>query len=450
MATDGKKVLIVDDEPIAVRVLSAILRDEGYRVHESMSVDQAVGIMHREDVDAVITDLYMPDKDGFQLFDYVSRHHPHTPVLFLTAYGSVESAVNAMTSGVYYYFVKPPDYPKFKNVLATAIEENAAQKKLEGLKKKSSQQINSHRLVGQASSMINIMKTIDRVKDSESSILIQGETGTGKEVIASNLHYRSKRFNKPFVAINCAAIPGALIESELFGYEKGAFTGAAASRTGKFEEAMEGTIFLDEIGELDVSLQAKLLRVLQEREIVRLGANNKVKVNFRLVSSTNKDLKREVERGNFREDLFYRLNVVQINVPPLRERNQDIPLLATEFLNTFSLRENRPFFMCEEVMEILMHYDWPGNVRQLKNVIERTVVLARGERITINELPEEIQRHRRHLTTDSALKPLKVLERQAITEALQVFSGNKSKAAQNLGISRKTFYKRLNELALSS
>ncbi len=448
-AANGKKVLIVDDEANARKVLSAILQQEGYHVHESMSVDHAVGLMHSEDVDAVITDLKMPNKDGFQLFNYISQHHPHTPVVFLTAYGSVESAVNAMTSGAYYYFIKPPDYSKLKNVLATAIETSSVHKKFEDLKKKSSRESNSPSFIGQSPSMVSIMKTIEMVKDSESSVLIQGETGTGKEVIASNLHYLSKRFNKPFVAINCAAIPRELIESELFGYEKGAFTGATTSRTGKFEEAMGGTMFLDEIGELDISVQAKLLRVLQEREIVRLGTNNRFKVNFRLVSSTNKNLKQEVEQGRFREDLFYRLNVVKISVPPLRERKEDIPLLAAEFVHTFSIRENRPFFFSDEVMEILMQYDWPGNVRQLRNIIERAAVLARGERITIHELPEEFNSHRQHLPADSAVKPLKVLERQAITEALQVFHGNKSKAALNLGISRKTFYKRLSELALS-
>jgi DNA-binding NtrC family response regulator len=445
MATsESKKVLIVDDEPNAIKVLSAILREEGYRVHESMSVDHAVGIMHSEDVDAVITDLRMPDKDGSQLFNYVSKHHPHTPVLFLTAHGSVESAVNSIASGAYYYFIKPPDYPKLKNVLATAIEKNTAHKKLEDLKAKSSQKNNVPCRDWQAPSMISVMENIEMVKDSESSVLIQGETGTGKEVIASNLHYRSKRFNKPFVAINCAAMPRELIESELFGYEKGAFTGAGTSRAGKFEEAMDGTIFLDEIGELDMSVQAKLLRVLQEREIERLGTNKKVKVNFRLISSTNRNLKREVEQGNFREDLFYRLNVVQINVPPLRERKQDIPLLATEFLNMFSLRENRPFIFSDEVMVILMQYDWPGNVRQLKNVIEQTAVFARVERITINELPAEFRHRRQNVTPDHVVKPLKVLESQAVTEALNVFQGNKSKAARSLGISRKTFYKRLN------
>jgi len=448
-AANGKKVLIVDDEANARKVLSAILQQEGYHVHESMSVDHAVGLMHSEEVDAVITDLKMPNKDGFQLFNYISQHHPHTPVVFLTAYGSVESAVNAMTSGAYHYFIKPPDYPKLKSVLATAIEKNAAHRKFEDLKRKSSEQSNAPSFIGQAPSMVGILKTIEMVKDSESSVLIQGETGTGKEVIASNLHYLSKRFGKPFVAINCAAIPRELIESELFGYEKGAFTGATASRTGKFEEAAGGTLFLDEIGELDISVQAKLLRVLQEREIVRLGTNTRFKVNFRLVSSTNRDLKKEVEEGRFREDLYYRLNVVKISVPPLRERKEDIPLLAAEFLHTFSLRENRPFFFSDEVMESFMHYDWPGNVRQLRNVIERAAVLARGERITVHELPEDFQVQRQNRPADGTVKPLKALERQAITEALQVFNGNKSKAALKLGISRKTFYKRLSELALS-
>jgi len=443
-APDGKEVLIVDDEPNAIKVLGAILRGEGYRVHESMSVDHAVGIMQSIDVDAVITDLRMPDKDGFELFNHVSKHHPHTPVLFLTAYASVESAVNSISSGAYYYFLKPPDYTKLKNILGTAIEEHTAHKKLEELKTKSSQKNNVRPCVWQAPSMISIMETVETVKDSLSSVLIQGETGSGKEVIASNLHYRSKRFDKPFVAINCAAIPRELIESELFGYEKGAFSGAGTSRAGKFEEAMDGTIFLDEIGELEISVQAKLLRVLQEREIERLGTNKKIKVNFRLISSTNKNLKREVEQGRFREDLYYRLNVVQINVPPLRERKQDIPLLATEFLNIFSLRENRPFFFSDEVMNVFMQYDWPGNVRQLKNVIEQTAVLARVERITVNELPEEFHSRPQHQTPDYIVKPLKVLESQAIAEALTMFQGNKSKAARSLGISRKTFYKRLN------
>ncbi len=443
---DDKKVLIVDDEPNAIRVLSVILREEGYKVLESMNVDSAIGIIHNEEVDAIITDLKMPAKDGFQLFNFVSEHHPNIPVMFLTAYGTVESAVNAMTCGAYYYFIKPPDYPRLKSVLAKAIEEHSEKRQFENLKRKAFRENNVQHIVGSAPSIFKIVQTIKTVRDSESSILIQGETGTGKEIVAQNIHFTGRRYHRPFVAVNCAAIPRELIESELFGYEKGAFTGATANRVGKFEEAADGTIFLDEVGEIELSVQAKLLRVLQEREIERLGTNKKCKVNFRLISSTNRNLKKEVEDGKFREDLFYRINVVTIEVPPLRERRQDIPLLASEFLNTFSLRENRLFALSDEVMDIFVHYDWPGNVRQLKNVIERAVVLARGERITMQELPNDLVVHCQKGKTASAVQPLKVLERQAINEALLLCNGNKSKAAKKLGISRKTFYKRLSEL----
>lgn len=442
---EKRTVLIVDDEPNAVRVLSVILKDEGYRVLESMHVDSAISTVQNEDVDAVITDLKMPGRDGFQLFKHVSERYPHMPVLFLTAYGTVESAVDAMSSGAYYYFIKPPDYPQLKSVLARAIEQHVVKKEFETMKKKASRDNNIYTIIAKTPSMAGIVKTIEAVKNTESNILILGETGSGKEVIASNLHYQSKRFDKPFVALNCAAIPRDLIESELFGYEKGAFTGATASRAGKFEAAEDGTVFLDEIGELELSVQAKLLRVLQEREVERLGANKRFKVNFRLIASTNRDLKKEVETGRFREDLYYRLNVIQIEVPPLRERREDIPFLAEEFLKGFSLREDKPFVLAQEVLETFTHYAWPGNVRQLKNIIERAAVLARGNRITLRELPEELQQQSRKVKKADTIKPLKVLEQQAIQDALQSCSGNISKAARKLGISRKTFYKRLKE-----
>jgi DNA-binding NtrC family response regulator len=443
---DCRKILIVDDEPNAIRVLSVILKDEGYHVYTSADVDSAIGIIEREDVNAVITDLKMPNKDGFELFKYVSDHHPDIPVVFLTAYGTVESAVNAMRSGAYYYFIKPPDYPKLKNVLARAIDQYCMKKDFENLKKQANQDNNAYPIIGKSSSMTAIVKTIASVRDSDSSVLIQGETGTGKEVIACNLHYIGKRYNKPFIAVNCAAIPKELMESELFGYEKGAFTGAASSKAGKFEIAPEGTIFLDEIGELDLSVQAKLLRVLQEREVERLGSNKKFKVNFRLISSTNRDLKKEVETGRFREDLYYRINVIQIDVPPLRGRREDIPLLASEFLKGFSVRINKPLALSDEVMDIFINHDWPGNVRQLKNIIERAVVLAKGDRITLHELPAEFLVQCQNTKNTSTVTPLKVLERQAINDALLLCSGNKSKAAKQLGISRKTFYKRLKDL----
>ncbi len=442
----NEKVLIVDDELNARRVLSAILRAEGYQVVESASVDSAIDALQSTDISAIITDLKMPAKDGFQLFNYVSQQRFEIPLMFLTAYGTVESAVNAMTNGAYYYFIKPPDYARLKTVLAKAIEHYAAKKRLKELNKTRSEKPSLHSIIGKTPGIEKILRTIDSVKDSESSVLIQGETGTGKEVIATHLHYLGKRCDKPFIAVNCAAIPRDLIESELFGFEKGAFTGAVTARAGKFEEAAEGTIFLDEISEIELPVQAKLLRVLQEREIERLGTNKKRKVNFRLISSTNRDLAKEVELGRFREDLYYRINVVRIDVPPLRERKQDIPLLASEFLNTFSLRENRPFHFDDRVMELLAGHDWPGNVRHLKNVIERAVVLAEGNRITERELPEELFSNRQPSEPVNAVQTLKALENQAITEALLLYQGNKSKAAKKLGISRKTFYKRLKEL----
>src|SRR5512135_953277 len=361
--TDRGNVLIVDDEPNAVRVLSAILKQAGYQVLESMSADSAISVIGKGNVDAIITDVKMPAKDGFHLFQYVSDNHPEIPVMFLTAYGTVESAVNAMTSGAYYYFIKPPDYPKLMKVLAKAIETHTAKKKLDKLKRSAHKNSSVHPVVGTSPAIVKITNTIETVKNAESSVLIQGDTGTGKEVIACNLHYRGKRANKPFVAVNCAAIPRDLIEAELFGYEKGAFTGASTSRIGKFEEAEDGTMFLDEIGELELSVQAKLLRVLQEREVVRLGTNRKSRVKFRLVSSTNKDLRKEVEAGRFREDLFYRLNVVEIKVPPLRDRKDDIPLLVSEFVNEFCLRENKILTVADDVSELLRKSPWPGNVR---------------------------------------------------------------------------------------
>jgi DNA-binding NtrC family response regulator len=443
---NSKTILVVDDEPHAVRVLSAILKDGGYRILEAADVDAAADIVRKENIDVIISDLKMPGKDGFELFRYISENNLEIPVIFLTAYGSVDSAVNAMRNGAFYYFIKPPDYAKLKNVVARALEQRDMKKEFENLKQRTYAENNVYPLIGKSPSMVEVLKTIASVKDSESSVLIQGETGTGKEIVACNLHYGGKRYNKPFTAINCAGIPKELMESELFGYEKGAFTGAISTKVGKFETAGEGTVLLDEIGELELSVQAKLLRVLQERELERLGTNKKIKVNFRLLSSTNRDLKKEVESGRFREDLYYRINVIQINVPPLRDRKQDIPILAAEFLNGFSVRENKPFLLSDDVMDVFLKFDWPGNVRQLKNVIERAVVLAKGGRISLNELPDEFLIHSKTKSADHAIKSLKDLEQQAINEALLLCSGNKSAAAKRLGISRKTFYKRLKDM----
>ncbi len=443
------KILIVDDELNAVRVLSAILSEEGYHIYESMDVGKAIKIVSKEDVDVVITDLKMPGKDGMQFFEYINEKHPDIPVIFLTAYGTVESAVDVVDSGAFYYFIKPPDYVKLKSILARAVEQRLLKREVEHLKRRISEGDGQCHIIGNNPEMHKILETVKSIKDSASSVLITGDTGTGKELIARVLHYSSARKDNPFISVNCAAIPKDLIESEFFGYEKGAFTGAISMRKGKFEEAAGGTIFLDEIGELEPTLQAKLLRVLQEREIERLGSNKKIKVDFRLVCSTNRNLKSEVEAGNFREDLFYRVNVVDVEMPPLRERKDDIPILVSEFVNEFCIREKKALTLSEEVMEIFQRYHWPGNVRQLKNIVERAVVLARGNTITTGELPEEfLSLKQQRDCSHSSLKTLKELEVQVIKEALDKCNGNKSKAAKGLGISRKAFYKRIREFQL--
>jgi len=426
-------VLVIDDEPNATRVLSAILRADNYSVLEALCVDSALNLMKRNRVDAIITDIRMPGKDGYQLFDYVNRHYPHIPVMFLTAYGKVDSAVEALSKGAFYYFVKPPDYQKLKQILLSAISQSRQDTASDIPCADAFPDSNSE-------AMRSIYKTIQAVKDKETSVLLSGETGTGKEIIANCLHYHSVRKAKPFVAVNCAAIPRDLLESELFGYEKGAFTGATQGRSGKFEEAAGGTLFLDEIGEMDPALQAKLLRVLQERQVQRLGSSGKIDIELRLITSTNRDLPSEMEAGRFRRDLFYRINVVCIDLPPLRERREDIPLLAAHFLSAFNNRESKHLMFSDEMLEVLTAYPWPGNIRQLKNAVERAVVMSPGPRVTINHLPEEIRTYGGAAAPHEGVQPLRTIELQAVHEALAACNGNKSAAARKLGISRKALY----------
>lgn len=439
-------VLIVDDEPNAIKVLATILSDDGYEIREAADVKEAVKVLHEDDVDAIITDVKMPGEDGMQFFTYTSEHQPDIPVIFLTAYGTVSSAVTAMENGAFYYFIKPPDYIKLKNILNRAVEQRQLKREVQQLRGRLSRGKKQCDIVGTTPGMQRVMELVDAVKDSQSSVLICGETGTGKELIARALHESSRRSGMPFVAVNCAAIPKNLMEAELFGCEKGAFTGADARRTGKFEEASQGVLFLDEIGELEFSLQAKLLRVLQERQLERLGSNRKIKVDFRLVSSTNRDLRQEVQNANFREDLYYRINVIEVALPPLRERRDDIPLLVSEFVREFCCREGKNLTLSPDVMETFMRYHWPGNIRQLRNVVESAVVLACDDRITLNSLPDDIHAFRESRPGNGALKTFREIETEAVRESLQMSRGNKSKAARLLGISRKALYKRLRRI----
>jgi two-component system response regulator HydG len=445
-------ILLVDDEPNAVRVLSAILEEAGYLVLKAFHVAEAKRQLQENELDAVITDIRMPGEDGLQLFEHILENFPDLPVLFLTAFGSVDSAVKAMTKGAFYYFVKPPDYTNLKGILARAVEQRRLKREVRQLKaqisSRGSGSVGRPTFIKGSTSSRKIWENVQAIKDTESSVLICGETGTGKELIARALHFDSVRREKPFVAVNCAAIPKELIESELFGYEKGAFTGAGGQRIGKVEHAAGGTLFLDEIGELDISVQAKLLRVLQEKEFERLGGNQQIQVDFRLVASTNRDLPVEVRDGNFREDLFYRINVFCIQVPSLRERSSDIPLLAVEFLREFCARENKLLALSPEVIRIFEHYPWPGNIRQLRNVLERAVVLARGKEVLSRDLPDDLLPQTNSLPQQPSFSSLKEMEIQMVREALERCGGNKSMTARMLGLSRKALYKRIADFNL--
>jgi DNA-binding NtrC family response regulator len=439
------RILVAVDDPNVIGVLPAILSGDGHHVVSSRTVEHASRAIANNEMDAVISDIQFPDGDGLDFFDYVTATRPGIPVLFLTGREAVESAIAAMSRGAFYYFVKPLDYPKVKSLLARAVEQHKLKRELDFLRGTFFGMSAGNSIIGNTPEIQNTIERIRAVKDSANSVLISGEVGTGKELIARALHHTSETSGGPFVAVNCAAIPKELIEAELFGCEKGAFTGAVARRIGKFEEAANGIIFLDEIGELELSMQAKLLRVLQEGEIERIGSNRKIKVGFRLISATSCDLLEGVKNGSFREDLYYRINVIEIKVPPLRERKDDIPLLAEAFLEEFCVIQKKNIALSGDVMAAFCRHRWPGNVRQLRNVIERAVVLGRGREITMHELPANFIPPRKHVIDQTSLKTLKELEIQAIRETLRKCNGNKSKTARLLGISRKAFYKRLKE-----
>jgi DNA-binding NtrC family response regulator len=445
---NNANVLIVDDEINALRVLSAILEDASYNVFTADRVDRAEEILSTETIDTVITDLKMPEKDGMHLFNFLNLKYPDIPVIFLTAFGSVDSAVTAMTEGAFYYLIKPPDYVKLKAILAKAVEQKKLKSEVANLRNQLESTYRFSNIIGKSPSMEKVFRLVETIKDSSTNVLVLGETGTGKELIARAIHYTSHRHYKPFVAVNCASVPRELLEAEFFGHERGSFTGAVARRIGKFEEASGGTLFLDEIGELELALQAKILRSIQEKEIERIGGNKKIKIDIRLIASTNRDLKKEVQLKNFRADLYYRLNVVEVKLPPLRERQSDIPLLVAHFIDKFSERENKRISsVSSDVLKVFLGYSWPGNLRELENVMERAVVLTRNDVIGVKDLPSEIKKGAEISSHPDIMKPLKELEFESIVKAIDTFNGNKSKAAKVLGITRKALYSRLKEYA---
>lgn len=438
MNNNKGKILLVDDEANTLKVLSAILKKSGYEVYTARTAEEALDKTAKLDFDTVITDYKLPGMTGAELLDALKENGCRVPVVMLTAYGTIEKAVDAMKRGAFNYLTKPVNPDELLTVTREAVEKHHLMVENITLKSQLRERNSYKNIIGKSHVMQDIFNLIDTVSKSNSNVLIIGESGTGKELVARAIHYESSRSECPFIPIDCAALPEELLESELFGHEKGAFTGAYEQKIGQIELANGGTVFLDEIGELSLNIQKKFLRFLQEREILRVGGKNRIRVDVRIIAATNRDLESEVKKGTFREDLFYRLNVVTMHIPPLRERKEDIPILAVHFLNKFNIANNKAIAALDtDVLRAFMEYDWPGNVRELQNVIERAVVLCPSDIITMKYLPRSIREI--HTEDIASLQEFNLMatERKLLLNALEKTSWNQTKAAEVLGISRK-------------
>ncbi len=470
------KILVADDEQNLRRVLVALLRREGHEVVQASNGLEAIDRL--ADVDVVITDLRMPGADGMEVLRAAAKSHPHIPVIMITAYGSVGQAVEAIKAGAFDYVEKPFEQEQIRVVVDKAIGQAAANKiapRTTLYPTNDAEARGKYGLVGNSPEMHHIFTVIDQVADTPSTVLITGESGTGKELVAKALHEQSGRKNEPFIKINCAAIPKTLMESEMFGYEKGAFTGATNSKPGRFELANGGTLFLDEIGEIPVEMQVKLLRAIQESEFERVGGLKTIKVDVRLITATNRDLEAETARGNFREDLFYRLNVVPLQIPPLRKRTGDIPLLVAHIVKKFNERLKKNITgIADDALALLEQHAWPGNIRELENVLERTILFCKGERIERADLqlgstpaepvatvsgpvaavPDElVEEDSGNNEISGSLKDIvraetSRVERELIVKALEETGGNVTQAARLLKISRKSLQMKMKEFGL--
>jgi len=451
MNTETGKILVVDDDADMRGLLSDVLESDGYRVGTAESGEKALQALAEEQYDLVLTDLRMKGMLGTALLSEIKHRYPDTGVILMTAFGTVESAIEAMKGGAMDYLIKPVKTDDVLRTAGRAAREVQLRREVTHLRREVYKEYSFHQILGKSRPMQEVFELIRRVADSPSNLLITGESGTGKELVAKAIHYNSDRRDRPFVAVNSAAIPEQLLESELFGHMRGAFTDAKADRPGLFEEAQKGTLFLDEISELPLMLQAKLLRAIQEREIRRVGSTKSIPVDVRIIAATNLNLADEVKAKHFREDLYYRLNVIEIRLPPLRDRRDDIPLLVETFLHKCAKANRKPLQgISESSLALLIDYSWPGNVRELENIIERAVTLARGEKIMPEDLPATVQGSRgdRRVLDDAAERtlPLQEVEWEYIKKILEKTGGNKYQAAQALGIDRKTLYRKLAEM----
>jgi DNA-binding NtrC family response regulator len=441
----GEKILVVDDEQSMTQFLSIVLRKEGYQVTAVNNGRDALDKVKAENFDVVITDIKMPGMDGIQLLHGIKKHDASLPVVIMTAYASQQSAIDAVNLGAFQYLIKNAKNDEIKLIVRNALEMRRVRVENQYLKRELKKGHDEKVIIGSSEEMVRVFKMVEKVADSEATIMIQGESGTGKELIAREIHYRSRHSQGPFVSINCGAIPRDLLESNLFGHVKGSFTGAVRDSAGLFQVAEGGTFFLDEVGETPLATQVKLLRALQEREIIPVGGTQSIKIDCRLVAATNADLEREVAEGRFRADLFYRLNVIPIRLPALRQRRDDIPLLVDHFLKRFA-QNNPPKTVSKEAMELLLKYDWPGNVRELENVMERALILDEGGVIDPEDLPDKIrfgQSHRGSLVIDSPTLTLEELEKEYILKVLNHTRWQKKKTSDILGINASTLYRKL-------
>lgn len=462
-----KTILVVDDEKVILDSVSDILEDEGFKIKQAKDGKSSLEIMNDSLPDLVLLDIWMPGMDGLEVLEKIKESWTYLPVVIMSGHGTIETAVKATRLGAFDFIEKPLSYDSLILTLKNALSFQELQDENVLLREQAFAAVGNRNLTGKSPAMKKLMEQIDIVAPTDAWVLIQGENGTGKELVAQTIHRKSKRSKKPLVEVNCAAIPEELIESEMFGHEKGSFTGAMSMKRGKFDLANGGALFLDEIGDMSLKTQAKVLRILQEQRFERVGGNRTINVDVRIIAATNKDLEEEIKLGNFREDLYFRLNVIPIVVPPLKERIEDIPLLAEEFLSEFAsgFAKGTKKTLSESALNALKNYDWPGNVRELRNLIERLIILSKGSVIELTDLPPSIKDNNNSSVLKESLesgpsfsfmecmdfkRARSLFEKEYLETHIKRNNGNLKKTAEEIGIERRHIYRKIKSLGIET